>query len=63
MGAMMLLIAVLIPFAGGFVLFGAKNWSYQKLQIFSEGLVVLTSILIWFLIFHRPEEEFFVYLS
>ena len=58
MGAMMLLIAVLIPFAGGFVLFGAKNWSYQKLQIFSEGLVVLTSILIWFLIFHRPEEEF-----
>lgn len=58
MNAMMLLIAVLIPFVGGFVLFGAKEWSYQKLQIFSEGLVILTSIFVWLLIFRRPEEEF-----
>lgn len=58
MNAMMLLIAVLIPFVGGFILFGAKEWSYQRLQIVSEVLVILTSILVWSLILCRPEEEF-----
>ena len=57
MSAVGLLIAVLIPFVGGFILFGAKEWSYGKLQIVSETLVIVTSILVGLLIFHRPEGE------
>ena len=58
MNSVLLLIAVLIPFLGGFVLFAGKEWSYRKLQLVCETLVVMTSILVWLLIFHRPEEEF-----
>lgn len=58
MNSVVLLIAVLIPFLGGFALFGGKNWSYKKLQIVSEVLVIITSILVGVIIFQRPEEEF-----
>ena len=58
MNSVVLLIAVLIPFVGGFVLFGAKEWNYRKLQIVSEMLVILTSLLVGLIIFNRPEEEF-----
>lgn len=58
MNSALLLIAILIPFLGGFVLFSGKEWSYRKLQLVCEALVVATSILVWFIIFHRPEEEF-----
>ena len=58
MNSVMLLIAVLIPFLGGFLLFGGKEWSYKKLQIVSELLVLMTSILVWLMIFQRPEGEF-----
>lgn len=46
MSAVILLIAVLIPFVGGFVLFGAKEWEYKKLQMVSEMLVIATSLLV-----------------
>ena len=58
MNSIVLLIAVLIPFIGGFVLFGVKEWNYRKLQIVSEMLVILTSLLVGLIIFNRPEEEF-----
>lgn len=57
MSAVVLLIAVLIPFVGGFVLFGGKEWSYRKLQIISETLVIVTSLLVGLIILQRPEEE------
>ena len=57
MSAVVLLIAVLIPFVGGFVLFGGKEWSYRKLQIVSETLVIVTSLLVGLIILQRPEEE------
>lgn len=58
MNSVVLLIAVLIPFLGGFVLFGAKEWNYRKLQVISELLVLLTSVLVWMILLHRPEGEF-----
>lgn len=58
MNSVVLLIAVLIPFFGGFLIFGGKDWSYKKLQLVSELLVVVTSILVWLIIFNRPEGEF-----
>ncbi len=58
MNSVVLLIAVLIPFLGGFALFGGKEWSYKKLQIVSEVLVLLTSILVWLTIFMPPYGEF-----
>lgn len=58
MNAVILLIAVLVPFLGGMSMFGAKSWSYKRLQIYSEALVVLTSILVWIAIWKRPAEEF-----
>lgn len=58
MNAVVLLIAVLIPFVGGSVLFGAKEWSYRKMQIVSEVLVIVTSLLVGLIIFQRPEGEF-----
>lgn len=57
MSAVVLLIAVLIPFVGGFVLFGGKEWGYRKLQIVSETLVIVTSLLVGLIILQRPEEE------
>lgn len=58
MSAVILLIAVLIPFVGGFVLFGAKEWEYKKLQMVSEMLVIATSLLVGLIILKKPEEEF-----
>ena len=58
MNAVILLIAVLIPLIGGFLLFGGKDWSYQKLQLISEALVLITSLLVGFIIMNRPEGEF-----
>ena len=58
MNSVILLISVLIPFFGGFLLFGAKTWSYKKLQIVSECMVLLASILVWLAILQRPEGEF-----
>ena len=58
MSAVILLIAVLIPFVGGFVLFGAKEWGYKKLQMVSELLVIATSLLVGLIILKKPEEEF-----
>ena len=58
MSAVVLLIAVLIPFIGGFVIFSGKEWSYKKLQIVSQSLVVATSLLVGLIIFHRPAGEF-----
>jgi len=58
MNAVILLIAVLIPFIGGFVLFGGKDWNYRKLQMVSEVLVIVTSLLVGLIIFQRPEGEF-----
>lgn len=58
MSAVILLIAVLIPFVGGFVLFGAKEWEYKKLQMVSELLVIATSLLVGLIILKKPEEEF-----
>lgn len=58
MSAVILLIAVLIPFVGGFVLFGAKEWEYKKLQMVSEMLVIATSLLVGLIILKKPEKEF-----
>jgi len=68
MNAVILLITILIPFVGGALLFGAKTRdsqkedlnvrenSYKKIQIYSETLVIITSLLVWYILFHRPEE-------
>lgn len=61
MNSVLLLIAILIPFMGGFLLFGARKWDYKKLQIFSEAAVLLTSVLVGLLIMNRPEEEFLIF--
>ena len=61
MSAVVLLIAILIPFLGGFVLFGAKEWSYGKLQIVSETLVIITSLLVGLIVFVRPEEQLLIF--
>ena len=61
MSAVVLLIAILIPFLGGFVLFGAKEWSYGKLQIVSEILVIITSLLVCLILFGRPEAELLIF--
>ena len=58
MSAVILLIAILIPFVGGFVLFCAKEWEYKKLQMVSEMLVIATSLLVGLIILKKPEEEF-----
>lgn len=58
MNSVVLLIAILIPIVGGFWLFSAKDWNYKKLQMFSETVVILTSILVWLVILNRPAEEF-----
>ena len=58
MNSVVLLFALLIPVVGGAVLFGAKNWSYRKLQIYSETLVILTSLLVLLMILKRPTAEF-----
>ena len=58
MNSVVLLIAILIPFLGGFYLFSGKEWNYRKLQITTEVLTVATSILVWWIILHRPEEGF-----
>ena len=58
MNAVVLLIAVMIPLIGGFILFAGKDWNYKKLQIVSEVLVVATSLLVGCIILHRPEGEF-----
>lgn len=58
MSAVVLLIAVLIPFVGGFILFGAKEWEYKKLQMVSEMLVIATSLLVGLIILKKPEGEF-----
>ena len=56
MNALFLVIAVLVPFAGGAVLFGAKKWNYKTIMIYSEILTIVTSILVGLLVFHRPQE-------
>ena len=61
MSAVVLLIAILIPFLGGFVLFGAKEWSYGKLQIVSETLVIITSLLVGLLILCRPQDQLLIF--
>lgn len=58
MNSVVLLFAILIPVVGGSVLFGAKNWSYRKLQIYSETLVIFTSLLVLLMILKRPTAEF-----
>ena len=58
MNSVVLLLAILIPLVGGAVLFGAKNWNYRKLQIYSETLVIVTSLLVLFMILNRPTAEF-----
>ena len=44
MNALFLVIAVLIPFGGGAVLFGAKKWNYKTIMIYSEILTILAGI-------------------
>lgn len=61
MSSAILLIAVLIPFFGGVVLFLNKNWEYKKLQWFSEGVVVLTGILVAVAIMKRPQEPLLLF--
>lgn len=61
MNSVFLIIAVLIPLLGGAALFLAKDLEYKRLQVICEILTVLTSILVWTLVFHRPEEEILLF--
>lgn len=61
MNSIILLIMILIPISGGFFLFGAKDWEYKKLQIVSEALVILTSLLVFYTLFHRPQEQLLLF--
>ena len=61
MNSVFLIIAVLIPLLGGAALFLAKDLEYKRLQVIYEILTVLTSILVWTLEFHRPEEEILLF--
>lgn len=59
MNAVILLITILIPLVGGALLFGAKDQnSNKKIQIYSEALVIITSLLVWYALLHRPEKGF-----
>jgi len=58
MNSIVLLLAILIPLVGGMFLLGVKSWGYKRIQVYSEALVVVTSLLVWTVILNRPEGEF-----
>lgn len=56
MNAVVLLVPIILPFFGGALLFAAKNRSYREIQRYSETLVIVNSLIVWYLLFHRPED-------
>lgn len=61
MNSVVLLIAVLIPLFGGAILLFAKDLEYKRLQIASEVLVVLTSMIVLAALLNRPEGEILLF--
>ncbi len=61
MNSVILLLAVLLPLLGGAALFLTKGWEYKRLQIASEAVVLLTSMIVFFAILNRPEEEIMLF--
>lgn len=57
MNSIILLIAVLLPLLGGAVLIFSKGPEYKTIKVFSETVVILTSILVFTALFQRPEES------
>lgn len=58
MSAFYLFLVILIPWIGG-ALTKLIRWKKRThMLVFIEGFVTATSILVWLLLFHRPEEAF-----
>lgn len=58
MNAICLFLVVLIPCAGG-ILVPLVPWKKRShMMVYLEGVVILNSILVWTLLFHRPAEIF-----
>ena len=58
MNAICLFLVVLIPCAGG-ILVPLVPWKKRShMMVYLEGVVILNSILVWTLLFHRPDEIF-----
>ncbi len=61
MNSVILLLAVMLPLTGGAALLFSKDWEYKRLQIVSEAVVILTSLVVMFAVFNRPEEELLLF--
>ncbi len=61
MNAMMMVIVILLPVLGGALIpvlpFKKRTW----MEIYVESVVLLTSVLVLFLLFHRPGEAFVLF--
>ena len=58
MNAVVLFLVVLIPCIGGF-LTPLIRWKKRiYMTVYLEGIVILNSVLVWLLLFHRPSEAF-----
>ena len=54
----MILLVILIPVIAGILLFLLPFKKRSHMEIFLEALVIINSILVWYLLFHRPEDIF-----
>lgn len=54
----MILLVILIPVIAGILLFLIPFKKRSRMEIFLETSVIINSILVWYLLFHRPAEIF-----
>ena len=54
----MILLVILIPVIAGVLLFLIPFKKRSNMEIFLEALVIINSILVWYLLFHRSAEIF-----
>lgn len=54
----MILLVILIPVIAGVLLFLIPFKKRSQMEVFLEALVIINSILVWYLLFHRPAEIF-----
>ena len=54
----MILLVILIPVIAGALAFLIPFKKRSHMEIFLEGMVILNSILVWYLLLHRPQSIF-----
>lgn len=54
----MILLVILIPIIAGVLLFLIPFQKRSHMEVFLEALVIINSILVWYLLLHRPTEIF-----